>query len=180
MKLALPVCALSIFLLLGCSSNNGSSDASPLIVSDQQNLESDGTPVIVGADLLDVVWEMQSYTNADGQQTPVEAETTYQFRFNSGSRGFDAFIGCVNYHDSTYDLMDGFIVFKLGIRNEVECITDSDFISQGRAISSLIEGGEGAQSLPLMYSVNDTVLHLDSGDGRRLAFTEVPELVDEF
>ena len=157
--LAFAVCVFSV----SCSSDNDGPSA-----------------IAANSGIFGVVWEMERYTSDTGGIVDVAEETKYQILFFTENTVLQAFIGCVNYSASSYQLNDGYLTIRLGVRNDVECNTDTEeFATQNNAIVGLLEGGGSGESVPLMYSIMDGQLTLEAADGKRLEFAAVDELLQE-
>ena len=129
-------------------------------------------------ELVGIAWEISHYTANTGIVTVVSEETKYQIRMAVASFDLEAFIGCVNFSNSYYELNDGYLKLRLGASNDESCNTDSfEFAAQSVAIFGLLQGGGSGESLPLMYSVIDDQLTLEAADGRLLRFIQVAELM---
>jgi len=142
--------------------------------------QSTSTDPLEPESLLGRVWEIENYTDESGQVVSVAEETKYQFLFESQTTDLQAFIGCVNFGNSVYELNDSFLIIRLGDSDAVACNTDTEeFASQSISIGNLIRGGDSGESVPFMFTVSNDQLILEAADGRRLELVEVDELLQQ-
>lgn len=162
-----PLLIAVAFFAFGCSSSNN-------------EVTTDGPDATAATSLFDTVWEIEIFTDSSGQLADVAPETKYQFLFESGANSMQAFVGCVNFSDSSYVVSDGFVNFTLGARDGVVCINETEpFMEQDAAIMSLISGGEPTGSVALMFIISEDRLELEAADGRRLELVAVDELMQQ-
>lgn len=164
------------FLLLICclilASCGGSSDG-----DEECGSNSSCAP---DSNLFGTAWDLRQYTSASGQIATVAEQTKYQMLLEPGTSDLRAFIGCVSYSDSTYEINDGYLILRLGFRDDVECNTDTrEYMDQNIAVTSLLEGGDSGRSLPLMFATGYRVLSLEAADGRLLKFEQISQLTQQ-
>lgn len=130
--------------------------------------------------LFGTAWELKQYTSTSGQIESVSEQTKYQMLLEPSTTALRAFIGCVSYSDSTYETNDGYLILRLGVRDGVECNTDTTgFMDQNNAIMDLLAGGDSGRSLPLMFATEYRVLSLEAADGRLLKFEQISQLTQQ-